>query len=174
MVSKSRVANTAGAVFLSAALAVSLFSTQESTTVTPEQVPIQTPVSIPADLPASKVLTWNCELEEHKPELIFLTCADGGLYVEKIKWSTWTKDGATGGGIFSENLCEPSCAEGQRVEAPVSLRLSNLTEQNGKFYFRTLDISTSDGKDFPQSKTNSFQWDVMEFAERMEKGIEGE
>ena len=172
--SKSRVAITAGAVFLSAALAVSLFSTQESTTVTPVQVPIQTPVSIPADLPASKVLTWNCELEEHKPELIFLTCADGGLYVEKIKWSTWTKDGATGSGIFSENLCEPSCAEGQRVEAPVSLRLSNLTEQNGKFYLRTLDISTSDGKDFPRGKTNSFQWDVMEFAEHMEKGIEGE
>ena len=103
-----------------------------------------------------------------------ITCADGGIYVEKIKWNMWTKDGATGIGILSENLCDPSCAEGQRVEAPVSLRLSNLTEQNGKFYLRTLDISTSDGKDFPRGKTNSFQWDVMEFAERMEKGIEGE
>ena len=165
--SKSRVAITAGAVFLSAALAVSLFSTQESTTVTPEQVPIQTPVSIPADLPASKVLTWNCELEEHKPELIFLTCADGGLYVEKIKWSIWTKDGATGSGIFSENLCEPSCAEGQRVEAPVNLSLTNLTEQNGKYYLRTLDISTANRKDFPWGKAGSLQWDVMEFAEMM-------
>ena len=155
--SKSRVAITAGTVFLSAALAVSLFSTQESTTVTPEQV-----------------LTWNCELEDQKPELIMITCADGGIYVEKIKWNMWTKDGATGIGILSENLCDPSCAEGQRVEAPVILRLSNLTEQNGKFYLRTLDISTSDGKDFPRGKTNSFQWDVMEFAERMEKGIEGE
>ena len=163
--SKSRVAITAGAVFLSAALAVSLFSTQESTTVTPEQVPIQTPVSIPADLPASKVLTWNCELEEHKPELIFLTCADGGLYVEKIKWSTWSKEGATGIGIFSENLCEPSCAEGQQVEAPVNLRLSNLTEHDGKYYLRTLDISTTDGKDFPWGRAGSFNWDVMEFAE---------
>jgi hypothetical protein len=147
-VSKSRVAITAGAVFLSAALAVSLFSAQESASITPEQV-----------------LTWNCELEDQKPELIMITCADGGLYVEKIKWSTWTKDGATGIGILSENLCEPSCAEGQRVEAPVNLGLTNLTEQNGKFYLRTLDISTSDGKDFPWGKTNGFQWDVMEFAE---------
>ena len=163
--SKSRVAITAGAVFLSAALAVSLFSAQESASITPEQVPIQTSVSIPADLPASKVLTWNCELEEHKPELIFLTCADGGLYVEKIKWSTWTKDGATGSGIFSENLCEPSCAQGQRVVAPVNLSLTNLTEQNGKYYLRTLDISTSDGKDFPWGRVNEFEWDVMEFAE---------
>jgi hypothetical protein len=155
-------------VFLSAALAVSLFSAQESTTVTPEQVPIQTPDAIPADLPASKVLTWNCELETHKPELIFFTCADGGLYVEKIKWSTWSKEGATGSGVFSENLCEPSCAEGQRVEAPVNLLLTNLTEQNGKYYLRTLDISTTDGKDFPWGRVNEFEWDVMEFKEMID------
>ena len=165
--SKSRVAITAGAVFLSAALAVVfLKGSSPDPSIDAEQAPIQTPVSIPADLPASKVLTWNCEIETHKPELIFFTCADGGLYVEKIKWSTWTKDGATGSGIFSENLCEPSCAEGQRVEAPVNLSLTNLTERNGKYYFRTLDISTANGKNFPWGRTNGFQWDVMEFAER--------
>jgi len=167
-VSKSRVVITAGAVFLSAALAVVFLngSTPEPS-IDAEQAPIQSAVSIPADLPASKVLSWNCEIETHKPELIFLTCADGGLYVEKIKWSTWTKDGATGSGIFSENLCEPSCAEGQRVEAPVNVVLSNLTEQNGKYYLRTLDISTTNGKDFPWGRADGFQWDVMEFAEMM-------
>ena len=167
--SKSKVTITAGAVLLSAALVVVFLqgSTPEPT-VEAEQAPTQTPVSIPADLPVSKVLTWNCELEEHKPELIFLTCADGGLYVEKIKWSTWTKDGATGIGIFSENLCEPSCAEGKRVTAPVNLRLSNLTEQNNKYYLRTLDITTSNRKDFPWGKAGSFQWDVMEFGVMLE------
>ena len=165
--SKSRVAITAGAVFLSAALAVVFLKGSSPEPIDAEPMPIQTPVSIPADLPASKVLTWNCELEEHKPELIFFTCADGGLYVEKIKWSTWTKDGATGSGIFSENLCEPSCAEGQRVEAEVNLSLTNLTEQNGKYYLRTLDISTTNGKDFPWGRANGFEWDVMEFAEMM-------
>ena len=168
--SKSKVTITAGAMFLSAALAVVFFqgSTPEPAAIA-EQTPIQTPVSIPSDLPASKVLTWNCEIETHKPELIFFTCADGGLYVEKIKWSTWTEEGATGSGIFSENLCEPSCAEGQRVEAPVNLRLTNLTEQNGKYYLRTLDISTSDGKEFPWGRANEFEWDVMEFAEMMSR-----
>ena len=165
---KSRVAITAGAVFLSAALAVSFLQvTNSEPSIDAEQVPIQTPVSIPTDLPASKVLTWNCEIETHKPELIFFTCADGGLYVEKIKWNTWSKEGATGRGIFSENLCEPSCAEGQRVEAPVNVVLSNLTEQNGKYYLRTLDISTPNGKDFPWGRVNGFEWDVMEFAEMM-------
>jgi hypothetical protein len=169
-VSKSRVAIAAGAVFLSAALAVVFLngSTPEPA-IDSEQGPIQSAVSIPADLPASKVLSWNCELAEHKPELIFFTCADGGLYVEKIKWNTWSKEGATGIGVFSENLCEPSCAEGQRVEALVNLRLSNLTEQSGKYYLRTLDISTANGKDFPWGRVNRFEWDVMEFAEMMSR-----
>ena len=148
--SKSRVAITAGAVFLSAALAVSLFSSQQSKTLTPEQV-----------------LTWDCETAEYMPESITITCADGGIFVEKIQWSTWSKEGATGMGIYSENLCEPSCAEGKRVTAPVKLTLSNLTESKGKVYLRTLDIVTSDGKDFPWGGADGFQWDVMEFAEMM-------
>jgi hypothetical protein len=149
-VNKSRVAITAGAVFLSAALAVSLFSSQQSKTITPEQV-----------------LTWDCETAEYKPESITITCADGGIFVEKIQWSTWSTVGATGIGIYSENLCEPNCAEGERVTAPVKLTLSNLTEYKEKFYLRTIDISTQNGKDFPWGKASGFQWDVMEFAEIM-------
>jgi hypothetical protein len=163
-VSKSRVAITAGAVFLSAALAVSLFTDQaevdQSSTFQESASPIPS-------LNPDQVLTWNCEIPERKPESILITCADGGIYVEKIKWSTWSQEGATGSGIFSENLCEPSCAEGKRVTAPVNLTLSNLTEQNGKFYLRTLDITTSNGKDFPWGRTNGFQWDLMEFAEML-------
>ena len=150
--SKSRVAITAGAVFLSTALAVSLFSSQQSKPVTPEQV-----------------LTWDCETAQYKPEIITITCADGGIFVEKIQWSSWSQDGATGTGIYSENLCEPNCADGERVTAPVKLTLSNLTEYKGKIYLRTLDISTTDGKDFPWGRVNEFEWDVMEFAEMMSR-----
>ena len=151
--SKSRVAITAGAVFLSAALAVSLFLAQKTSAPTPEQI-----------------LTWDCETAVYKPESITITCADGGIFVEKIRWSTWGEDGATGIGIYSENLCEPNCAEGKRVSAPVNITLSNLTEQNDKYYLRTLDITTSDGKDFPWGRTNGFEWDVMEFVDNMKNG----
>ena len=162
--SKSKVIITAGAVFLSAALAVSLFS------VLPEadqKATIQESATPIPSLNPEQVLTWNCEIPEHKPESILITCADGGIYVEKIQWSTWNQEGATGFGIFSENLCEPSCADGKRVTAPVNLALSNLTEQHDKYYLRILDITTSDGKDFPWGKAGSFQWDVMEFAKMM-------
>jgi hypothetical protein len=149
-VSKSKVTITAGAVFLSAALAVSLFSAQESTSITPEQV-----------------LTWDCETAEYKPESITITCADGGIYVEKIRWNSWSQEGAVGIGIFSENLCKPSCAEGKRAMVPVKLTLSNLTEHKEKYHLRTLDIVTLDGKELTSSRTSGSQWDVMEFVEKM-------
>ncbi len=148
---KSKVSITAGAVFLSAALAVCLFSAQESSTITPKEV-----------------MTWDCETAVYKPESITITCADGGIYVEKIQWNTWGKEGASGIGIFSENLCEPNCAEGKMVMAPVNLTLSNLAEHDGMYYLRTLDIATSDEKDFPWGRANRFEWDVMEFALAME------
>jgi len=165
-VSKSRVAITAGAVFLSAALAVSLFSVQPEAD---QKATIQESASPIPSLNPEQVLTWNCEIPEHKPEGILITCADGGVYAEKIKWINWSQEGATGSGILSENLCEPSCAEGKRVTAPVNLILSNLTEQNEKYYLRTLDITTSDGKDFPWGRADGFQWDVMEFVEMMDR-----
>ena len=126
--------------------------------------------SQPISTAAKDIYTWDCEFPEHKPEAITLTCADGGLYVDEITWTSWSKTGATGIGTFHENLCEPSCAEGKFVSAPVNVELSNLTARKGKNYLRTLDISTQDGKDFPWGKANGYQWDVMEFAEMSQQG----
>jgi hypothetical protein len=121
------------------------------------------PSSQPIPSDPAHIYTWDCEYPEHKPTTITITCADGGISVNKIKWSTWDKSGAAGTGIFNENLCEPSCVEGKEVSAPVNIKLSDLTPRKGKYYLRTLDITTSDGKDFPWGKVGSFQWDVMEF-----------
>jgi len=125
------------------------------------------PSSQPISTAAKDIFTWDCEYPEHKPTTITITCADGGISVNKIKWSTWDKSGATGTGTFNENLCEPSCVEGEQVSAPVTIKLSDLKARKGKYYMRTLDISTQDGKDFPWGRAKTLQWDVMEFAEMM-------
>ena len=145
----SRAVFAAGAVFLSAALAVTYFQVKE-----------------PA-VKATEVLTWDCELPEYKPKAITLTCASGGYYVDEITWNTWTKEGATGSGIFHENLCDPSCAEGESVSEAVKLTLTELTPRKGKFYLRTLDIKTQSGKDFIWGRADGYEWDVMEFIEMM-------
>jgi hypothetical protein len=151
---KSRTIFVAGAVFLSAALATNLS--------------LDEPDTKPAiKVKATEVLTWDCELPEYKPEAITLTCASGGLYIDKIQWDTWSQKGATGTAIFYQNLCEPSCAEGQLVSEEVNIKLSDLTPRKGKFYLRTLDIETVTGKDFTWGRAGTYQWDVMEFIERM-------
>ena len=148
---KSRAVFAASAVFLSAALATGFYLHNKEIPPKPNQI-----------------LTWDCEIPEYKPETIMLTCADGGWLVYKIKWRTWGEKGASGSGYFSENLCEPSCAEGKRVEEKVNINLSQLTPYKGKFYLRNLDINTVSGKDFWWGRADGLEWDVMEFAEYMD------
>ena len=147
---KSRAVFAASAVFLSAALAAGYFFQNRE-----------------ADIKPYQVLTWDCEYAAYKPKSIMIYCGDGGAYISKIKWKTWNKDGATGTGEYYRNLCEPDCADGEIVHAPVKVSLSELTPRKRKFYLRTLDMSSATGKDFPWSESGVFKWDVMEFAENM-------
>ena len=146
---KSRAVFAAGAVFLSTALAATLFIIHKP------------------HLKPSQVLTWDCEYPEYKPETIMIYCGDGGAYISKIQWNSWSQDGATGIGEYYKNLCKPDCADGKIVHAPVKVSLSDLTPRKGKFYLRTLDMSSVSGKDFPWGESGSFELDVMEFAEQM-------
>jgi hypothetical protein len=56
------------------------------------------------------VFTFNCEIDEYKPETFFSACADGYTGIGKIKWSTWGINGATGTGWDYHNPCMPDCA----------------------------------------------------------------
>ena len=154
---KSRAVFAAGAVFLSAALAASFFMTGDSSKT----------VAKPLKLKPSQVLTWDCEYPEYKPESIMIYCGDGGAYIDKIEWNSWSQDGASGTGEYYKNLCEPDCADGKIVHAPVSVRLSELTPRKGKYYLRTLDMTSISGKDFPWGESGVFEWHVMEFIENM-------
>jgi hypothetical protein len=102
-----------------------------------------------------------------KPDAITFTCADGNMFVEEIDWSRWDSKRATGTGKYSANTCDPSCAEGDFVSTPVKITLSNLTEFKKKYYLRTLEIQSKDGKNLPKMQSSSYEWDVMEFVEMM-------
>jgi hypothetical protein len=147
---KSRAVFAASALFLSAALAAGYFFHNAKQEIKPSQV-----------------LTWNCEIPTYKPGTIMIYCGDGGAYIDKITWNSWSKDGASGTGEYYRNLCEPDCADGKIVHAPVKVRLGNLTPRKGKFYLRTLDMSSVSGKDFPWGESDVFEWDVMDFNEQM-------
>jgi hypothetical protein len=114
-----------------------------------------------------EVFTWNCESRVQKPSEIVLPCADAGIYVDQIQWSTWERAGAVGAGIFHVNDCDPDCADGTMHQAPVRVELRNFEKYKGKYYLRTLEITSKDGKNLPEQQSTSYTWDVMEFAEMM-------
>ena len=169
-VSKSKVAITAGAVLLSAALAVMLFDFQqfepsiESSRIEARIVP--SPQSTEFANQPDQIWTYNCEFPEQRPETILLTCADGGWMVTDVKWKSWTLNGASGVGIYSENQCDPDCATGERLDSKVKVRLSNPIIHKGRNILQTLDIEPNNGSQLPGDRT-SLSWNVAEFAIRM-------
>jgi thiazole synthase ThiGH ThiG subunit len=114
--------------------------------------------------------TYLCEIPVQRPEEIMLTCADGGMIVTDITWTTWTSKQALGTGIYSQNMCEPSCAEGTREDVPVTIKLSGPFEHKGRNVLKTLDIQAAGRRELPNGGTN-MTWDVAEFAVRMNWNI---
>jgi hypothetical protein len=47
-----------------------------------------------------------------RPQRIMFACADGAFYVTGLDWGRWHRFRATGHGLFHQNDCRPSCAEG--------------------------------------------------------------
>ena len=120
----------------------------------------------PKNLPAGNIWTYNCEIPVQLPESFYLTCADGGWYVYNIKWQSWGKTEAKATAMYSEKVCEPDCADGYRVEAPVTLTISTLAKPGNKIYLTNLVMEASTEKNF-QGGNRSLTWDLGEFAKMM-------
>ena len=161
---RSKALVGAGAVLLVAALVSPLissaFTSESDKTEKVEPLPTQSYAKVEG------VWTYDCEFPVQRPEQIMLTCADGGMLVTEIKWQSWNTEEAIGSGTYSQNMCEPSCAEGKRVEVPVRLRLSELLEYKGRNVLQNLDIKAVSGRELPDG-TAGFMWDVAEFAVKM-------
>lgn len=145
------------------ALTASVKPTQSATEETSETLEDPNP----KNLPAGNIWTYNCEIPVQLPESFYLTCADGGWYVYNIKWQSWGQTEAQATAMYSENVCEPNCAEGYRVEAPVELTISTSAKPGKKIYLTDLVMTASTKKNF-NSGDRSLTWDLGEFAKMME------
>jgi hypothetical protein len=47
-----------------------------------------------------------------QPSAYVITCADAGIGVKHLHWTSWTPKLASGDGTFWENDCTPNCAAG--------------------------------------------------------------
>ena len=97
-----------------------------------------------------------------------LTCASGGMRVEKIIWSSWSSNGAVGYGTYLENDCVPDCSQGSYTSVPVYFTLSETVVHKGKIFLKTLEITPDQGQELPRGQ-QKIKWDLFEFGKMMSK-----
>jgi hypothetical protein len=72
------------------------------------------------------------------PRAILFACGDGNFFVDHLTWFRWGPWKAVGGGLFHQNDCRPSCAEGTFHTAWGRLWLRNRArcDPPGRFVFQ--------------------------------------
>jgi hypothetical protein len=91
-----------------------------------------------------------------KPSSITLTCADGGMYIEQITYSSWDDTSASANGILYSNSCDPDCASGVIIPNPVEISFSDTKyDANNKVIFSMLTI-TAENELYNGTNTESF------------------
>lgn len=93
-----------------------------STTTTPSTTTTTTSPSTttvpPATVDRAIEVYGDCQTPSLEPASIILTCADAGVVVQDLHWSSWTASGAVAVGTLVYNDCTPSCAEGHFHDVP--------------------------------------------------------
>lgn len=113
---------------------------------------------------SDEVYSFECEYPSRKPETLSITCADLGIAVFNIKWKVWEATGAYGLGTYSENDCDPSCAEGTRHDQPVSIHLKDLIFDGRRYYLNTAVITPLNPN---QDSIGTLEWNLGEFYRSM-------
>jgi hypothetical protein len=73
---------------------------------------------------SGKPFAINCYKEQFKPKRITIACGDAGIWLSKLKWSSWGSANAKGAGTYNQNDCTPDCADGKIKSYPVDVTLS--------------------------------------------------
>jgi hypothetical protein len=76
-----------------------------------------------------------------------LTCADGGIIVQKIRWSYWGPFLATRIATLCQNGCTPDCADGTNIVSPAEVLLDlPKPTASGEQFSRVVVITQEDSR----------------------------
>jgi hypothetical protein len=95
-----------------------------------------------------RVLASTCgRLGTQRPALLVFACGDVGLYVHRLRWSTWGGRVAVGVGEQVEKVCIPFCAAGTIRRTQVTVRLYTRRACPGRthLYYRGVTIINAAG-----------------------------
>jgi hypothetical protein len=105
-------------------------ATAEPTTAGPADVYVVADCAAAAPYPLSR-----------EPLSITLACADAGIGVQDMLWTSWTAKAAAGTGLLWEKLCVPDCAAGKMGYYPVDVTLSAVRASAKGQWFSELTVS---------------------------------
>ena len=84
---------------------------------------------------ALPAVVWECtsppprgQQSTVKPTSIVIACADNGIGVDNLAWTTWTTTAAAGTGRVWEKNCVPNSATGTISYYPASVTLSRVAD----------------------------------------------
>jgi hypothetical protein len=82
----------------------------------------------PAASAATDTVIIDCQGKAvTKPKEIVVTCADAGVTVTRITWTSWTMNGANGTGTLAWNTCLPkTCVDGIVQKYKVKVHLGRV------------------------------------------------
>ncbi len=109
-------------------------------------ISIMAPANAAPSAPSSSATTnyiVNCAGKTvTKPTSIVITCADAGVAINKIKWSSWDLNAAKGSGVLSWNTCLPkTCVAGVTVKYPVSITLGGVASAPNLNVFSKVEVA---------------------------------
>ena len=70
----------------------------------------------------------NCQTLKFKPQRITLSCGDGGTWLGKLKWSSWSNTQAVANGNFTAKSRTPSCVAGHTHSVAVNVTFSKAED----------------------------------------------
>lgn len=85
-----------------------------------------------------------------QPSSYILSCANAQTLLTSLRWSAWAPAEAIATGQFSQDDCDPDCADGAFANIPVQVTLSELdhdTSSNLDYFTRL--VITGSGGEFP-------------------------
>jgi hypothetical protein len=90
----------------------------------------------------------NKDKAQVKPGTISLACADDGIGLEHLHWTSWTPKLASAYATSWQNDCKPSCAGGHTYDYPVVVVLWGSAAVKGhpterRYLWATLSYTTS-------------------------------
>jgi hypothetical protein len=101
---------------------------------------------------APQYVVLNCmdkDKAQVKPGTIYLACADNGIGLTHLHWTSWTPELASAYGTEWQNDCKPSCAQGHVHNYPVVAVLwgsATVTGHPGERRYTEATLSHTEGR----------------------------